>query len=65
MVDNIEPLNFQKVGKNGVITLRLDVLNMLDAQPGDWVVLLPGRPGTNTVIIRKNEPVTVSYEEIG
>jgi hypothetical protein len=65
MADNIEPLNFQKVGKNGVITLRLDVLDVLGAQPGDWVVLLPGRPGTHTVIIRKNEPMSVTYEEIG
>lgn len=65
MSDIVEPLSFQRVGKNGTITLRLEVLNEIDAKPGDWVVLLPGRPGSKTVVLRRNEPVAVSYEDIG
>ena len=63
MSDIVEPLSFQRVGKNGTITLRQEVLNEMGAKPGDWVVLLPGRPGSKMVLIRRNDDVMVERED--
>ena len=65
MSDTVEPLSYQKVGLTGQITLRMNVLEAFGAKPGDWVVLLPGKPGSDTIIIKRGEPVKYNYDEIG
>ena len=65
MSDIVEPLSFQRVGKNGTITLRQEVLNEMSAKPGDWIVLLPGRPGSNVVLLRRNVDIKIDYEDTG
>jgi hypothetical protein len=60
MANEVDPLDYQHIGANSVITLKKRVLEELQAKPSDWIVLLPGKV-SGTVILKRQTGVRFDY----
>lgn len=56
---NVEPLDYQQIRGNSLITLRVKALKHLNAKRGDWVAILPGEGGS--IVIKKINHIEFDY----
>lgn len=56
-----EPLDFQQIRGNSLITLRVPALKHLGAKRDDWIVVLPGE--NNTLIIKRVSSIHFDYKD--
>ena len=57
----VEPLDYQQIRGNSLITLRVKALKHLNAKRGDWVAILPGEG--NSIVIKKINHIEFDYDD--
>lgn len=57
---NIEPIDYQQIRGNSLITIRVKALKHLKAKRGDWVAILPG--DGESIVIKRVHSIKFDYE---
>ena len=59
---NVEPLDYQQIRGNSLITLRVKALKHLNAKRGDWVAILAADGGS--IVIKKINHIQFDYGDM-
>lgn len=62
MTANVEPIDYQQIRGNSLITLRVKALKHLKAKRGDWVAILEGDGGS--IVIKKINHIQFDFWDL-